>query len=285
MSCRKFIELEKTQYLVTYDANNGYMYVSTNNKDKKEVIVYDGIFKNDFEEEYNLIVSAPVGIFADTSVAMLHVVLVSKKLINPCVDYRGYIEDCLKIGSPVEILNSDSDEGYVYSLHFPLDYERKSFKTITKDIINKIHENELRDVLLKGFALKSESWEHGEFIYYDKNKMQLLDESNESISFDSLHLDDFYDTKLGFKKYSYGNKSYFIDKNGFSYIKAIISHGILCTHEYINTEKQSCVLNQNELEQFIDNDILVNYDGELIDINEYLGEDRCLNIRYNNSNH
>ena len=53
-------------------------------------------------------------------------------------DYEKYIISLLVDNmTPKEILNSDSDEKYIYGIYFPLDLNFENFEKVTNEIIEK----------------------------------------------------------------------------------------------------------------------------------------------------
>lgn len=53
-------------------------------------------------------------------------------------DYEKYINSLLADDmTPEEILNSDSDEKYIYGIYFPMDLTFENFEQVTKEIIEQ----------------------------------------------------------------------------------------------------------------------------------------------------
>ncbi len=53
-------------------------------------------------------------------------------------DYEKYIKSLLAENmTPEEILNSDSDERYIYGIYFPMDVNFENFEKVTKEIIEQ----------------------------------------------------------------------------------------------------------------------------------------------------
>ena len=53
-------------------------------------------------------------------------------------DYEKYINSLLADNmTPKEILNSDSDERYIYGIYFPMDVNFENFEKVTKEIIEQ----------------------------------------------------------------------------------------------------------------------------------------------------
>lgn len=53
-------------------------------------------------------------------------------------DYEKYINSLLADNmTPEEILNSDSDEKYIYGIYFPMDVNFENFEKVTKEIIEQ----------------------------------------------------------------------------------------------------------------------------------------------------
>ena len=53
-------------------------------------------------------------------------------------DYEKYIKSLLAENmTPEEILNSDSDEKYIYGIYFPMDVNFENFEKVTKEIIEQ----------------------------------------------------------------------------------------------------------------------------------------------------
>ena len=53
-------------------------------------------------------------------------------------DYEKYIKSLLAENmTPEEILNSDSDERYIYGIYFPTDVNFENFEKVTKEIIEQ----------------------------------------------------------------------------------------------------------------------------------------------------
>jgi len=62
--------------------------------------------------------------------------LIIKTLGVKMNDYEKYINSLLADNmTPEEILNSSSDERYVYGIYFPLDLNFENFEKITQEII------------------------------------------------------------------------------------------------------------------------------------------------------
>ena len=58
-------------------------------------------------------------------------------------DYEKYINSLLADNmTPEEILNSDSDERYIYGIYFPMDVNFENFEKVTKEIIEQ-YKNQL----------------------------------------------------------------------------------------------------------------------------------------------
>ena len=52
--------------------------------------------------------------------------------------YEKYINSLLADNmTPKEILNSDSDERYIYGIYFPMDVNFENFEKVTKEIIEQ----------------------------------------------------------------------------------------------------------------------------------------------------
>lgn len=53
-------------------------------------------------------------------------------------DYEKYINSLLADNmTPEEILNSSSDERYIYGIYFPMDLNFENFEKVTKEIIKQ----------------------------------------------------------------------------------------------------------------------------------------------------
>lgn len=53
-------------------------------------------------------------------------------------DYQKFINSLLADGmTQEEILNSDSDERYIYGIYFPMDVNFENFEKVTKEIIEQ----------------------------------------------------------------------------------------------------------------------------------------------------
>lgn len=108
---------------------------------------YRYIFEGDFEDSMSYSEHEPfkkVQGYDYRLYCMLISCLNYHGLIDSEKDYRRYIFGLLADSmTSEEILNSDSDEKYIYSLNFPIDNEFSEFKLKTEFIIKQYKEKDL----------------------------------------------------------------------------------------------------------------------------------------------